>query len=314
VNTLTVNGGTGSSEELRSIRTKMAAADAAARQYWNDPTWRREMAANITTTVYEGFQHENLLRYMATVENVEMGDRIFMEEVRGLEVFWVSMGGQIDQSSITEDIWELPRDYVGFHVTELEEKLESGFSRTSANIVSLAIEQMDAAINARLLRLFQAAIPDGSSPYYIAAAGLSLAALNTSIAEVQDESRSDVVSIIGRSTMTGQIIDELADLNGFTPETNEDMLRNGRLGLYRGANIIRLRNFRNAVGASYVPANELYVVGIDAAKVGFWGGLRAQEWSEQGGFYWHYMGRRTAGFAVRKPEHVRRIVDTSITP
>jgi hypothetical protein len=188
------------------------------------------------------------------------------------------MGGQIDQSSITEDIWEMPRDYVGFHVSELEEKLESGFSRASANIVSLAIEQMDAAINARLLRLFQAAIPDNTSPYYITAAGLSLASLNTAIAEVQDESRSDIVSIIGRSTMTGQIIDELADLNGFTPETNEEMLRNGRLGVYRGANIIRLRNFRNAAGVSMFPANELYVVGTDAAKVGFWGGLRAQEW------------------------------------
>lgn len=314
MNTLTVNGGAGSSEELRAIRAKMVAADAAARTNWNDPLWRREMAADITSTVYEGFMHENLLAYMATVENVEPGDRIFMEEVRGLEVFWVSMGGQIDQSSITEDIWEMPRDYVGFHVTELEEKMESGFSRASANIVSMAIEQIDAAINARLLRLYQAAIPDISSPYYITAAGLSLASLNTAIAEVQDESRSDIVSIIGRSTMTGQIIDELADLNGYTPETNEQILRTGLMGVYRGANIIRLKNFRNAAGISMFPANELFVVGADAAKVGFWGGLRAQEWSEQGGFYWHYLGRRTAGFAVRKPEHIRRIVDTAITP
>lgn len=313
MNTLTVNGGA-RSEEMRAIRAKMAAADAAAREHWHEPAWRHEMAADLTSTVYEGFAHENLLSFMATVENVDPGDRIFMEEVRGLEVFWVSMGGQIDQSSITEDIWEMPKDYVGFHVSELEEKMESGFSRASAQIISLAIEQIDAAINARLLRLYMAAIPDITSPYYITAAGLSLASLNTAIAEVQDESRSDIVSIIGRATMTGQIIDELADLNGFTPETNEDMLRNGRLGVYRGANIIRLKNFRNANGVSLFPANELYVVGIDAAKVGFWGGLRAQEWSEQGGFYWHYMGRRTAGFAVRKPEHVRRVVDTSITP
>lgn len=314
MNTLTVDGGAGSSEELRAIRAKMAAADRAAREHWYDPDFRREVAADLTTTVYEGFQHENLLAYMATVENVDLGDRIFMEEVRGLEVFWVSMGGQIDQSSITEDIWELPRDYVGFHVSELEEKMESGFSRTSSNIVTLAIQQMDAAINARLLRLYQAAIPDAGSPYFITAAGLSLASLNTAIAEVQDSSRSDIVSIVGRATMTNQIINELADLNGFTPTTNEQILRTGLLGVYRGANVVRLKNFRDANGVSYVPANEMYVVGADAAKVGFWGGLRAQEWSEQGGFYWHYMGRRTAGFGLRKPEYVRRIIDSSITP
>jgi hypothetical protein len=114
--------------------------------------------------------------------------------------------------------------------------------------------------------------------------------------------------------MVNQIITELGDLNGFYPQTNEEMLRQGVLGTYRGANIVKLKNYRDANRAAYIPANEMFVVGTDAAKVGFWGGLVSQEWSEQGGWYWHYMGRRMAGFALRKPEWARRIVDTSITP
>lgn len=310
MNTIIVPG-TAGSEQAEALRKITAKVNADAEANWHNPEWRRAFAQTFTTTIMEGFTHENILNYLAEVETVGIGDRITVEEVKGLEVFWVSNGGQIDVSRITSEVWELPRDFIGFHVYELNQKMRTNFSRAASQITSLAIGQIDAAINSRLLRLYQAVI-DNASPYYIGGAGLSLSALNTAITEVQDISKSDVVTIVGRGTMTAQIMDQLAELNGFTPETNETVLRTGRIGTYRGANIVRLPNHRDANGASFVPANELYVAARDAAKVGFWGGLETQEWSEQGGWYWHAMGVRTAGFTVHKPEHVRRIVDTSM--
>lgn len=317
MNTLTIDSlpGTGINPDDRAaVRAKIAKADAEAAEFWHDDGWRREMAAAMTTTVMEGFAHENLLSLMAEVEVASsLADRIVVEEVRGLTVYWISLGGQIDQSRMTEERWELQRDYVGFHVSELEEKMESGFSRSSSNIISGAIEQMDAAFSTRLLRLYQAGIPDNTSPYYISGAGLSLPALNTAITEVQDMSMSDTITLAGRATMVNQIMDEISTSSWFVPETNEEIRRTGRLGTYRGANILRLKNFRDGRGVSRIPANEMWVLGVDAAKVGIWGGLRAQEWSEQGGFYWHYLARRTAGFALVRPQNVRRIIDTAIS-
>lgn len=300
-------------DERAELRARIDAANAEARENWNDPEWHREMAAEMTEVVYEGFRHESLLALMTEVENVAPEDRVFVKDVRGLRAFWVARGGYIEQSTLTERVWELPRDLIGFHVAELEEKMQSGFSEQQANMVDLAIQRMDSAINLRLLGLFQAAIPS-TSPFYIQGAGVSLAAINTALREVRDETMVDDVAIIGRSTMTDQILDAVEASGAFLPETNEAILANGVLGRYRGARIIKLKNYKDDLGRSFFPANEMYVVARDASKFAFWGGMVTKEWVEQGGWYWHFLGRRECGGAVHRRERVRRIVDTSITP
>jgi hypothetical protein len=301
--------------DRKELRAKIDAINAEARERWEDPVWRREMAADITETIYQGFQHENLLGIFANVENLGWEDRSLLKEVRGLRAFWVSRGGYIEASELFAEVFEIQRDLIGFHVYELEDKLRANFAETQANVIDLGIQRMDAEINRRALRLFQAAVPS-SSPYYIAGPGLTLAALNTAIAEVQDETQADV-AIIGRATMTQQIIDELTTLGtnvGFTPETNEQILNTGVIGRYRGARILTLRNFKDDQNLSFFPANEMYVLGRDASKFAFWGGLESKEFVEQGGWYWHYMARREFGGVVHRPERIRRIVDSSITP
>lgn len=300
-------------EERAAARAKIEAANKDAAENWGNPEWHREMAAVLTETIFEGFRHENLLSLMTQVETVDRNDRITIREVRGLRVFWTAMGGYIEQSTLTSRVMELAKDIVGFHVSENEDKMEAQFTETSTDIVDLAIQQMDAAMNVRLISMFQRAIPT-TSPYYVSGAGLSLPALNTALREVKDETELEMPAIIGRSTMTDQILDALTATGQFIPETNEQILRTGVLGVYRGARVITLKNFKNDAGRPFFPGNELYVVGRDASKFGFWGGLRTKEWVEQGGWYWHLMGRRLAGGALYRPERVRRIVDTSITP
>jgi hypothetical protein len=305
-----------SNDERKELRAKIDAANKEAFENWDNPTWRRSMAQELTETIYEGFQHENLLGLMTTVENAPFDGRVFVKEVRGLRAFWVARGGYIEASTMRANVMELPRDTIGFHVYEFEDKLRTNFAETQATLVDLSVQRMDAEVNARMLRLFQTAIPS-SSPYYASGAGLSMTALNTALREVRDESRDFNVAIIGRSTMTDQIIDELTQggtYTGFTPETNEDLLRRGVLGVYRGARIITLTNYKDDADVSFFPANELYVVGRDASKFAFWGGLLSKEWIEEDNWYWHYLARRDFGGVVHRPERLRRIVDTAITP
>lgn len=300
-------------EERKALLDRIAAADAEARERWDDPTWRAAKAAEITRTIYEGFNHENLLDLMAEVERVGEGDRITVREVRGLEVFWVSRGGTIDQSTIDSEVWEMREDFIGYHVSEMEDKIRAGFTENAAGMVDLAIQQMDAEVNLRLLRLYQTGIPSGN-PYYVGTAGLTLTVLNDAIRAVQDETMDETPAIIGRSSMTNQILDAVQALNLFAPETNEELLRLGVMGTYRGCRIIKLRNYKDSRKVSFFPRNELYVAGRDAATFGFWGGLVTKEWTEQGGWYWHNLGRRTCGAILHHPERVRRIVDTNQAP
>ena len=305
-----------SNPELDALREKVALLNEEARLHFDDPQWRRERAQEMTETIYLGFQHENLLSLMAQVENLPFDGRSFVKEVKGLKAFWVARGGHIEASTLNADVMEITRDTVGFHVTEFEEKLETNFAETSATLVDLAIQRMDAAVNQRVFGLFQAAIPS-SSPYYISGTSVSLAALNSALTSVRDASRTRNVTIVGRPTMTEQIMDELLGSSyngsGFLPATNEEMVQRGLLGTYRGANIVSLINYLDENDQPFVPGNEMYVIADDASKFAFWGGMKSKEYIEDDNWYWHYIGKKDFGGVVHRPQRVRRIVDTSLS-
>ena len=306
-------------EERRALRDKISRVNEIAAENWDNPTWRREMAQELTETIYLGFEHENLLMYMTQVENADFNARVFLKEVKGLRAFWVARGGYIEASTVQAEVLEIPRDTIGFHVYEFEDKLRTNFAETQATLVELGVQRLDAEVNLRMFSLLQAAVPT-NSPYYVSVAGLNLGALNTAIRQVRDESRDFELAIVGRSLMTDQIIDQLqgtsgnSNFSGFLPETNEDLLRRGVLGTYRGAKIISLKNYRDDTDTPFFPGNELWVIGRDASKFAFWGGLMSKEYTEDDNWYWHYLARRDFGGVVHRPARLRRIVDSTIQP
>jgi hypothetical protein len=303
--------------DRKELRAKVDQLNKDAFENWHNPTWRNEMAQELTESIYWGFEHENLLDQITTVENAPFDGRVFVKETRGLRAFWVARGGYIEASTLHAEVMEIPRDTIGFHVTEFEDKLQTNFAETQASLQDLGVQRLDAEVNNRLLRLFQAAIPS-SSPFYVATNTVNLTSLNHALRAVRDATL-DVgnVSIIGRATMTDQIIDAITATNtygGFLPQTNEDLFKQGVLGSYRGANIITLTNYKDGDDIPFFPANEMYVVARDASKFAFWGGLQSKEWDEQDNWYWHFLARRDFGGVVHRPERIRRIVDTNTAP
>ena len=303
-------------EERKALRDEIERANREAADNWNDPKWRREMAQEMTETIYEGFEHENLLGLITEVENAPFDGRVFVKEVRGLRAFWVARGGHIEASTIKAQVMELPRDTIGFHVYEFEDKLMTNFSETSSTLVDLGIQRLSAEVNKRVLALFQAAVGT-SHASYVTSGGVSLSLLNTAIREVRDESKSNEVAIVGRSTMTEQVMDELLGTSnngsGFLPESNEDMVRRGVLGTYRGARIVTLINHKDDEDVSFWPANEMYIIARDASKMAFWGGLMSKEYVEDDNWYWHFLARRDFGGVVHRPERLRRYVDSDLS-
>jgi hypothetical protein len=303
--------------QLLADREERERVDQLARDNWDDNEWRHSFHEDLVEAIWLGFMHENLLELMTTVENAEEFERISVEIVEGLEVFWVSAGSSIDASTIQAKSWELMPAYVGYHVTEFEEHIRSGFSKYFDKLVPLAVTQMDAAINSRLLRTIQAAITTGSDFYEEMNSGFDLSVVDTALEEVDDtasgwpEAGAGDVAIIGRPRMTTALINAIKDDNTFAPETNEQIIQLGVLGQYRGAKIIKLRNWKDRNKVSYFPGNELIISSTAASKVGFWGGMKSREWTEEGGEYWHNWGKRKAGFAVHHPEFARRLKDTT---
>lgn len=296
-------------EERSTALELIEKVNEEARANWHNPAWRRDMARVLTQSILEGFQFETFYDQIVRVDRVGFTDRVILEEETGLRVFFIAKGGHIEASSMVSESMEIPRDTLGFHVYEFEDKMEDGFAKSAATLRNLAVRRLDWGVNKQIKALIEAAVPSGS-PYYISGAGLSETALNQAIREVRDESESGVVSIYGRSSM----VDQIVDFTGFADEALEEIRLRGRLGVYRGANVVQVRNWKDEGGVSFIPANELYVVAQDAGMFAMYGGLKSKEYTEDDNWYWHYIGRQDFGGVVHRPERIRRFVDTAITP
>lgn len=306
----------GSSEaELQAYNEAKQALNKLAGERWDDPEFHRQVAADIQSVVDYGFTHESLFGNYFNVDQVGFEDRVILRERRGLKVFFTSRGGYIEESQMRDETWELPRDTFGFHVSEHLDKLKVNFADTIEDLVVHGTNRMEAEVYRRALSLMQAAIPSGSS-YYVSAAGLQKADVDRELREVADSIKPDgtgfvPITIMGRS----QMIDQILDFDhGFDPETNHEIRLRGQLGVYRGANLVKLHNYLDEDENAYVPANELWVFGGNVGKFALYGDSQVKTWDENTVDYRHYRARRDMGGLVHHPEQARRFVDTSITP
>lgn len=293
-------------EDKRAKREVMEAANDEARQYWDDPKWRSEFAAELTESILLGFEYETLVDRWIETETTDFNGRISVREATGLKAFWMARGGYIEASQMSAEIAEIPRDMIGVHVFEFEDKFVNNFTESAQTLRDLAIQRMDAEINRRVHTVLAEAVPSGS-PFYVATPGLSKAALDNSIRAVQDASRTGQVVIVGRPTM----VDQIVDFEGFGMETLEEIRQKGVLGNYRGADIVRLRNYKDEDGQPYLPGNEIWVMARDTGKFAFFGGLKSKEFMDNDNWYWHYIARRDAGLLVYHPERARRLIDSN---
>ena len=307
-------------EEVEEYLRIKADLNEEAKQNWGDEAWHREVSALVAARLDYGFEFENLFGTYFETRNVGEFETVEIRERRGLQVFWTARGGYIDETQLKTERWELPRDTIGFHVSEFSDKLRANFAESIESMVSLAEMRLDAEVNRRMFNMLQAAIPS-SSPYYVnASTGLTKGALDTGLREVQDAIRPNngtipPVTIIGRAAMLDKISEVVTDAAAlFDPEATAEIRRRGRLGVYRGANLVLVRNYTDENDQPYIPANELWVFGGNVGLFAKYGGMQTKSWEENTVDYRHYRGRMDMGGIVHHPEQARRIVDGTVAP
>lgn len=295
-------------EEYERIK---AALNQEARDNWDNETWHREQAAILAQTLDYQIDFVSPFNDYLDVRNVPEFEKVYVRERRGLKVFYTHRGGYIEESQISSENWELPRDTIGFHVSEFDDKLRANFAETVEAIAQLGAVRLDAEINRRHFTLLQEAIPP-ASPFYVNAAGTGLTptVLNTALRQVKDAIKPTgvgpvPVTIIGRAAA----VDQITEFTGaaFPQTAGAEIMATGRLGVYRGANIVQLVNYTDEDGVSFVPDNEVYVFGGTVGLFALYGGLLAKTWEENTVDYRHYRARRDFGGLIHHPEQARRI-------
>lgn len=297
----------------KEYETAKAALNKEALERWDDPAWHRQQAAILQSQLDYGFTFDNLFSTYFLTRQVPEFEKVYLRERSGIKVFYTHRGGYIEESQLFTEDWEVPRDTLGFHFSEFEDKLRANFAETIEALVALGGQRLEAEVNRRMLLLLQEAVPVGS-PYYVDASGsgLTAAVLNTQIRNVMDAIKPNglgpvPVTILGRATAVDQITDLVTAPGIFDPEAVAEVRAKGRIGAYRGANVVRITNYTDETGTSYFPDNEVWVFGGTVGLFVMYGGAVTKEWSENSVDYVHYRHRRDIGGLVHHPEQARRI-------
>lgn len=299
----------------RSAMTEHAALmeklNQEARDNWDNEAWHRQVAVDLAESLDVGFTFNNLFASWIQTQNVGEFDRIRIRERRGLKAFWTSRGGYIEESQIRAEEFELPRDTIGFHVSEHIDKLRANFATTIDDLVTLGQSRLEAEVNRRVFSLIRSSIPLGDTNA-ATTPQVTKDVLDSSLSAVRDaidpDGRGPVpITIAGRAS----VIDVISEFPNFSNEANEEIRQRGRLGVYRGANIVQINNYVDEDGEQYLPDNELYVFGGNVGRVVNYGGLQVKTWDENTVDYRHYRARRDTGVSILYPEQARRILVSS---
>ena len=144
------NAFAGTPEQVQEYKEIAAALNEQARENWDNPEFHRQVAADLATELDYGFTFENLFSTYFSTETVGEFDRVILKERRGLKVFYTARGGHVDETSLRTEQWELPRDTLGFHLREFEDKLRANFADEIAAVAALGEERLDAEVNRRI--------------------------------------------------------------------------------------------------------------------------------------------------------------------
>lgn len=299
--------GTKSADEIALI-------DEEYRENDRDNTYRGKVDAELAKVIEHGFTEQSLLNGWIDVENVgEFDTAEPVVKVKGLRVYSTSRGGYIDESTLTEETQGVPRDTMGFHIVEFNDKLRAGFAAKFEVLKAKGLQKFEVEANRRIISGLRAATST-SDTGYVSVAGLTKAVLDEAITDVEDAAEVEGDGEVNLAVLSrGTLLDVVASFNfGFNPVVSEEVRQKGYLGTYKGAAVIRVKNTVDDDGVSYMPRNEMFVVG---RKVGRWvnyGGTQVNSWVENTRDYTHFRARKDVGFVVSDPGLCRRIVDSTV--
>lgn len=296
-------------EELADYQRAKAALNDDYKANKNDESWHREQAATLASIIDYGFTNDPVFSSYIPTRAAGEYEHVYVRERRGLQVFYTARGGYIEESTLKTVNFEVPRDTLGFHVSEFEDNLDAGYADTIESTVSLGIQRLEAEVVRRQLTLAQEAVTS-ASPYYVdaSATGLTPTVLNAALVDVEDAIKPNGVgpvpiTVLGRAAGINQI----SDFPGYAQEALEEIRLQGRLGVYRSAQLQKILNYTDENGASYIPDNEVWVLGGTAGLFVRYGGLKSKTWDENTSDYRHYRVRGSVGGLIHHPEQIRRI-------
>jgi hypothetical protein len=216
--------------------------------------WADAMATDIVPQIIE-------------VKTVGLADTDYLDEdLRGMRAYWQGKGGQILSDVIRYERSWLPREEIVAAIDGHQDEFATNFWGSFDKLRTQANEKVKQAPAQRLVELIRAAVSGGAFYGTFAAATFTSAQLDSVLDQVL--ARNGSASILG-SPMALRYMAHVGLEYG--EAAKDQILRTGRLGVYKGQGVVQVENFEDFAGNFVLPNNELWIVGRKAGRLTYYG-------------------------------------------
>lgn len=300
------------SEQDASKRERMKdESNAALSTYFANPAHLadlQELSFDLINLAWSDAMATDLVPQIIEVRTVGLADTDFVDEdLRGMRAYWQGKGGQIRSDVLRYERAFMPREEIVTAIDGHQDEFATNFWGSFDKLRTQAQEKVRQAPVHRLVELIRAAISGGA--YFGTFAATTLT--DTQLDSVLDQ----VIARSGRATIMGSpmALRYLANVGlEYGDEARNQILRTGRLGVYKGQNVVELENFEDFAGNFVLPNNELWIVGRRAGRLTYYGDAAKVQILQLPSFMRRWETARDAGMMLWGAErgYLARIVLT----
>jgi hypothetical protein len=210
---------------------------------------------------------DDIVSQIIEVKTVGLGDTDYLDEdLRGMRAYWQGKGGQILSDVLRYERSYLPREEIVTAIDGHQDEFALNFWGSFDKLRTQANEKVRQAPTFRLVELVRAAITGGVYYGSFAAATLTSAQIDSVLDQVL--ARNGAATIMG-SPMALRYMSHVGLEYGEAAKSQ--ILRTGRLGVYKGQGVVQVENFEDFAGNFVLPNNELWIVGKKAGRLTYYG-------------------------------------------
>jgi hypothetical protein len=294
----------------RKQRFKDDSERALAEHFSNPANLRdlQELSFDLVNLAWADAMQGDIVSQLIEVKTVGLGETDYLDEdLRGMRAYWQGKGGQILSDVIRYERSYLPREEIVTAIDGHQDEFALNFWGSFDKLRTQANEKVRQAPTQRLVELVRAAVTGGAFYGTFAALTFTSAQLDSVLDQVL--ARNGSVSILG-SPMALRYMAHVGMEYG--DAAKDQILRTGRLGVYKGQGVVQIENFEDFAGNFVLPNNELWIVGGKAGRLTYYGSTARVQILQLPAFMRRWETGRDAGMMLYGPEKGRlgRIVLT----
>jgi len=262
---------------------------------------KAEIAQTIGILIDKRFNKFDISPYLFNTRNFALGDAPeFRLKKKGITAYWIAPNSSTPKSRNYQETLTMEFDTLSVRPEILLDELEAGRVQGFAEMINDAQEAMANAIVAKTFTILGQVYTENMVPDMckVDTTSLAQASVNTAIDTVFRKTGS-MPTILGDLNL----INAIRDFSTYTDTTKDEIMRTGKIGVYRGANIMGIPDVLSpTTNATVVPTNTLYIVSSKIGYAGTYGNARSGQETSIEDWTWNARIDKSYGACVTEPE------------